>query len=309
MNSECALGNSQDLDDHIEYIGRLAQKGGPDPSDYDSLDKCFRSIGDLIRGGKCAHSDLVKYWPSFGDAFSTKTIQGFVVNRPHGYAGDFEIIDKIYQEDVTSVESLKNWDLFFHEQAATKAVRNRKQYFIDIVKEKVANHNGSGLYKILDIASGPGRDVFECFKTLDDYSNIYFECVDQDPKANRYAKHLCYKYSKHIKFQERNVFKFKSFEKYHLIWSAGLFDYLDNKAFRLLLRKLLALSKVDGEIIIGNFSQTNPTRDFMEFGHWFLNYRNPDELLQLAIECGVSDQNIFIGGEPEGVNLFLHIKT
>jgi len=298
-----------ELADHIKYIWGLAQKGGPDPSDYDSLNKCFQSIGDLIRSGKYAHLDLVKYWHILGDVFSIKTMQGHVVYRPYGYAGDFEIIDKIYQKHVTSVDHIKNWDLFFQEQVATKAVRNRKQYFIDIVKKKVANHNGSGPYKILNIASGPGRDVLECFETLNYYGKVYFECVDQDPKANKYAKNLCFKYLEHIKFHERNVFKFKSFERYSLIWVAGLFDYFDNRAFKLLLKKLLVLSKTDGEIIIGNFSKNNPTRDYMEFGHWFLNYRDPDELIQLAIDCGVSDKKIFVGREPEGVNLFIHIKT
>ena len=306
---EMTDGFEIDLGEHIEYIFELALKGGPDPSDYDKLHDCFQSIGDLIHSGKHAHSDLVKYWSVLGDIFSIETMQGHVVSRPHGYFGDFEIIDKIYRKHVTSADNLRKWDLFFHAQAAPKAVRNRKRYFIDVIRKRISKYHNSEPYNILNVGSGPARDVLECFEYLNGNGNVYFECVDQEPKANRYAKNLCYKYLNQIKFHERNIFRLKLYDKYSLIWSAGLFDYLDEKLFISLLKKFLTLCKPDGEIIIGNFSKNNPTRDYMEFAHWFLYHRDEEELTQLAIESGVSDQNIFIGREPEGVNLFLHIKT
>jgi len=311
MNSECGLGNGQGMDKHIKYIRELVQKGGPNPSEYQNLNKCFVSIGNLIRNDEYTHSDIAKYWPTLGDVFSTKTMQGFVINKPHGYFGDFEIIDKIYQKHITSVDNLKNWDLFFHEQAAPKAVRNRKQYFINIIKEKLSKYHNSEPYKILNVGSGPARDVLDCFEYLNGNGsgNVYFDCVDQEPKANRYAKNICYKYLNQIKFHERNIFRLKVYDKYSLIWSAGLFDYLDKKLFISLLKRFLALCEPDGEIIIGNFSKNNPTRDYMEFAHWFLYHRDEEELIQLAVECGISDENIFVDKEPEGVNLFLRIKT
>lgn len=44
-------------------------------------------------------------------------------------------------------------------------------------------------------------------------------------------------------------------------------------------------------------------------GDWHLNHRSEDKLITLARACGVDQKNIRIGQEPEGVNLFAHIKA
>jgi hypothetical protein len=75
----------------------------------------------------------------------------------------------------------------------------------------------------------------------------------------------------------------------------------------MLLIKQLSFLKSGGELVIGNFSLNNPTRDYMECGNWFLHHRSPDELFKLAEECGVSRDKILVKSESLGVNLFLHI--
>ena len=44
---------------------------------------------------------------------SLSTIQGFVYNKPHGYAGDFEVIDRIYNYHIAEPKHLSKWDTFF----------------------------------------------------------------------------------------------------------------------------------------------------------------------------------------------------
>jgi len=62
--------------------------------------------------------------------------------------------------------------------------------------------------------------------------------------------------------------------------------------------------------VIGNFSPNNPTKNYMEIvGDWYLNHRSADRLISLTKACSVDPKNIRIGQEPEGVNLFLHIKS
>jgi hypothetical protein len=87
-----------------------------------------------------------------------------------------------------------------------------------------------------------------------------------------------------------------------------LFDYFDDKAFVSLLKKLLNFLVDDGELVIGNFSDENDTRGYMEIvGDWNLHYRSEAKLRNLALQCGVEESQITIGREPECVNLFLHI--
>ena len=108
----------------------------------------------------------------------------------------------------------------------------------------------------------------------------------------------------------QNAFKFRTKERYRLIWTAGIFDYFDDDTFVRLLERYLCFLDEDRELVIGNFSPNNPTRNYMEIvGDWHLNHRSADRLISLAKACGVDPKNIRIGQEPEGVNLFLHIKA
>lgn len=93
-----------------------------------------------------------------------------------------------------------------------------------------------------------------------------------------------------------------------MIWSGGLFDYFNDKVFIRLLKRYHTFLKEKGEIVIGNFSPGNPSRNYMELMEWHLNYRSEEQLLELAKECGFDMNLVSIGKEPLGVNLFLHIN-
>lgn len=63
-----------------------------------------------------------------------------------------------------------------------------------------------------------------------------------------------------------------------------------------------------GELVIGNFSSTNPSRDYMEFGEWFLHHRCEEDLINLAKHSDIDYKNIIVDSEPFGVNLFLRLR-
>ncbi|MEA3467259.1 MAG: hypothetical protein U9R57_03430 [Thermodesulfobacteriota bacterium] len=113
------------------------------------------------RRSKMDSDDYHKYVSAkLGDALSLKTIQGHAFHKPHGYAGDYEIIDKIYTKWLSPELELQVYDKYFHKQEAPKAVRNRKKYFIDIVRSLAV---GKSHTAVLNIGSGPGRDMLEYF--------------------------------------------------------------------------------------------------------------------------------------------------
>jgi extracellular factor (EF) 3-hydroxypalmitic acid methyl ester biosynthesis protein len=161
---------------------------------------------------------------------------------------------------------------------------------------------------VLNVGSGPGRDILEYLNSFPQ-SRCRFLCVDHDPNAIRYAQTLCRDhYPSQVEFIQKNAFRFKSDQKFHIIWSAGLFDYLDNRLFIALLKRLAAFLKPGGQIIIGNFSQNNPTRAYMEMvGNWFLHHRTSEELFELARAAGFDNPALSIHTEPTRINLFLHI--
>jgi extracellular factor (EF) 3-hydroxypalmitic acid methyl ester biosynthesis protein len=95
---------------------------------------------------------------------------------------------------------------------------------------------------------------------------------------------------------------------YDVIWSAGLFDYFSDRTFKLLLRRLIPNIAPGGQLVIGNFSDSNPNHHWLHFCEWHLHHRSSEQLVRLALEAGAQHENVSIGKEPEGVNLFLHIN-
>lgn len=288
----------------MDFIKKMVEKQGPEESDYQALHAEIQRLGALLEQSSSGieYNDLLDI---ISPVLSTETMQGFAFHKPHGYSGDYEIIDRIYRKWKSRKPDYIRWDDFFHEQEATKAVRNRKQFFLDILKKM--SSDGKKLH-VLNVGSGPGRDMYEFFEQHPD-ADVTFDCIDYDPDAVDYARKLCSAYLDRIEFHQKNVFRLGLERKYDLIWSAGVFDYLDDRQFIFLLRKLQECTSPEGLLVVGNFSRKNPTRNYMElFGKWFLFHRSEDELFSLATQAGVDENHISITSEPLGVNLFLLIR-
>ncbi len=295
------------MESKLEFVKQQISKGGPDPSEYNIFKSWLNGIMDGLDKSEISEDELNTIRKAFGKAISAETLQGFAYTKPHNYPGDFEIIDKIYQEHITSVSELKRWDMFFQAQTAPKAVRNRKTYFKKLLTLLEAQSSEKGNTDVLNVASGPCRDLSEFFQNGN--GEIYFDCIDSDQNAIDYAKRLCSGFEDQIEFFKANVFKFRTDKRYRLIWSAGLFDYFEDKAFIFLLKKLISFLEEDGELVIGNFSDENETRAYMEIiGDWNLHYRSESHLIHLTKQCGIPEDQVRIGKEPESVNLFLHIN-
>lgn len=287
-----------------ELISGFSKKGGPNLTDYPLLNTLLQQFSQENIHKIFSADQLVLIRAAFGEALSPATIQGWAYHKPLGYAGDYQIIEKIYNYSTSLNPHLSKWDEFFHTQKAPKAVRNRLSFFLDqLWKTKMETPSTS---HILNLASGPGRDMYEALKVLGT-SKLEIDCVDQDAHAINYAKDLCRDFLSHIQFTHKNVFRFLPNKTYHLIWSAGLFDYFNDNIFKRTLKRFFTLLKPNGKMVIGNFTTENPSRGYMELFKWELFHRSKNHLRMLARECGFTENQIRIEQEPEGVNLFLVI--
>ena len=293
------------MQQEINYLKMLAENGGPTESQYEDLGHLYKTVNQRRKKGVVTDAEVMNVWQSVPEVYITKdTMQGYALLKPHGYSGDYVIIERIYEQWLSPKEHLINWDRFFHKQEAPRAIINRKKYFLDILDTL---QKKDGKRDVLNIGCGPSNDVVEFLSKGD--SHIFFECVDYDKDAIEYSHNKVKEkgFLNHIEFHRENAFKFRPSKQFDLIWSAGLFDYLDEKTFKMLLAKQLAFLKTGGEMVIGNFSLDNPTRDYMECGNWFLYHRSPDDLIKIAGECGIPDDKISVKSESLGVNLFLHV--
>jgi extracellular factor (EF) 3-hydroxypalmitic acid methyl ester biosynthesis protein len=294
------------MQQEIEYLKILAEDGGPAESQYEELGNLYKTLNLKRKKGTMSESEVMSIWHALPDVFcTTDTMQGYALLKPHGYSGDFVIIERIYQGWLSPKEHLVNWDRFFHFQEAPRAILNRKKYFLDILS---ALDKKDGKRDVLNIGCGPSQDVVEFLSQGE--SHIFFECVDYDKDAIEYSYNKVKEkgFLSNLEFHRDNALKFRPSRQYDLIWSAGLFDYLDEKTFTMLLSRQLDFIKDGGELVVGNFSLNNPTRDYMECGKWFLYHRSPDDLIKIALECGVPREKVSIKSESLGVNLFLHIS-
>jgi extracellular factor (EF) 3-hydroxypalmitic acid methyl ester biosynthesis protein len=297
--------NHPTLQEPINFLQQVIANGGPETKQYDSLNEVFNTLAVEYKSGRLTPDALYLLQEGFGDECMQHTLHGHIKSKPYGYAGDFMIIDKIYREQLTEDDRFVKWDIFWNKHAAAKAVRNRKDYFIATVLEQL---NQKGTLKLLDVASGPARDVHEIYSKIQP-DQLQTVCIDMDKHAIDYAKNLNTSHSQRIEFIHQNIFRFRTEDTFDMVWSAGLFDYFNDALFVKILRKFLQWTTKGGEVVIGNFSTQNPSRNYMELiGDWFLQHRSKEDLFQLAQAAGASKANIHIDAEMEGVNLFLHVR-
>lgn len=291
----------------IAAIRQMVASGGPEKADYPVIDQIMQQLYRMREHGHIGEIEIGFLQSIFNDEFLANTIHGYVYRKPLGYAGDFALIDMIYTYDSFGHPAYEKWDRYFHYHAATEAVRNRKAFFKTKMLAKLTGRKTP--LHLLNVASGPARDLFELYQVTDP-EMLQTTCVDIDSDAISFASNLCRPFENQVRFCQKNILRFSSAEKYDVIWSAGLFDYFEDRIFILAMKRLLTFLKPGGEILIGNFSENNPSRGYMEiFGEWFLIHRSPAELTRLSIEAGVHPANITVEQEPLGINLFLKIRS
>lgn len=224
--------------------------------------------------------------------------------KPYGYAGDHKIIDDIYQNSPKSTGFNRLWDNWFMKLPTVRAVRERKEDFKRIIREFQAKHT-KGDMRIMNLASGPAREIKELLEDESQlFANSTFDCYDVDSRAINYAKTLL-KNTKNVNFFVQNAIRLalkkditKEIDnKYDIIYSTGLFDYLDEKIASRLVSNLKKLLKKNGIMVISNARDkySNPSTAWMEWVvEWYLIYRNENEFKMIFTNANLASRNLKI---------------
>ena len=281
-----------------KFLYSLVEKGGPEPHEYRELTAIINNLED---------PELEYFRDTIKESLNENTLIGHGFVKPFGYPGDFTIIHNIYRLYVNPDEKYSNWDRFFQDQAGAHAVRNRKDYFLKRCAE-VEKQEGDEK-RVLILGSGPATDVNE-YLLNNPRSKIKFDLIDFDQNAINFAKKQNVDFSDSIEYFKINVLRFKPYQWYDLIWSAGLFDYFKDKHFVYMISKYYKYLASGGEFIIGNFSHSNPTKRLMEvLSDWYLVHRSKYDLVRMALEADAKEEQVEVEMEELGVNLFLRIKA
>lgn len=288
--------------DLMAGLQKVFVNGGPSQQNADLFCELMDSIDLALRENGLTSKDLEGILQQNSFLETSDSILGYSRLRKYGYAGDFELLERIFNVQVSKSQS--NWDRVAHSLPRALALRDRLQFFRNMVQSKLPR---GGM--LLNIGSGPARDLYTLY-TDDEQCSVVSTCIEMEDKAVAYAKMLNENYLERINFVPMNVFRYETMQTYHLIWSAQLFDYLNDSVFVTLLQKCKKWLKPEGQLVICVFNKDHQKdRCFWELlGNWFCVYRSHDDLKQLAMDAGFRDKNIEVHEENGGFNLYLVLK-
>jgi len=217
--------------------------------------------------------------------------------KPRGYAGDSMIMSMIYANDYSG-DSTFGKIMHKHpiEHPAASAVRNRRGM---IAKRLVAFSKTmqpvKNPLKVLSVACGPAFEVEDIFLSPEDGDRYRYVLLDQDRRALLEAAENITRREKalnirlkvdYVNESVRTMLSAPKLEeqlgRFNFIYSMGLFDYLTPPVAKAVIQKFFQLLEPGGELIVGNFFVSNPSKFYMEYWlDWVLYHRSEEEFRHL----------------------------
>ncbi len=288
------------------------------------INNVFREILDFEKENSENNHDAKVYRLKrlFGRKFRQLFLRGeyitWSLKKPYGYAGDFQIIDYIYQNNPTTLGFDRLFDNYFQMSAISVAVRNRKEDIKRFIMSAALNNPGKQI-RIMNLACGPSRDVQELLLGLKDIpTKLEFHCYDADSHALEYAKKVV-KFAPNVHFYQMNVLRIalkKDIERqfdstFDIIFSTGLFDYLNTQVSVRLIGNLRKILTPGGSLFVSDVRDkfSNPSAYFMEWvGDWNLIYRSDDDFRGIFTESGFKERDLSYGYEQQGIMQYVTAK-
>lgn len=233
--------------------------------------------------------------------------------KPKGYAGDFLMMEHIYANQPKGEGRLGELiDIFCLERPGSLAIHGRRK----LIKNELTRisselHKRGKTTKIMNLACGPNRELFDFLAECEHTESVEALCVDIDAEALQYTnQHVnIFPHMASIRLMSENVIKWALGRASHtigemdIIYSAGLCDYLDTKLFRALVTQCYKHLKPGGSLLLGNFTAYPDSLFLDKILKWELIYRDEDDLKELFAPTPFGE-NVTILAEKENVNLF-----
>jgi hypothetical protein len=244
-------------------------------------------------------------------------------HKPLGYPGDYEIMNGLYGNHFSgSTLFAKAVNLCFVSTPSAVAVRTRKDRLKEQLSTMIDTYVGEGPIRILSIAAGPAQEIYELLDERHDLAQpLEIVLFDQDKRALSFSygrlKRLVSARWKDkvrllhlhdsIKHLLRGAEVFKGHGAFDVVYSCGLFDYLQQPTAVSLCRSLYSLVGPSGALYIGNMVPACASRWVMELHlDWFLVYRERAEMIDFA-RAAAPSARISIVEEATRVNPFVKL--
>ncbi|MCX5727036.1 MAG: class I SAM-dependent methyltransferase [Candidatus Saganbacteria bacterium] len=265
----------------------------------------------LIEKIKNTFRELISPW------FKQGKIMTRALEKPRGYAGDYEMLEIIYNDKPLSEGFGYYFDMGFLAGGLTVAVRNRKNKMVEILGNLIINWKGSELH-ILNLACGSCRDIKDLFASeFIPKTNINISCLDQDEKALEFSKNSLKSLPGNIKvnFTKEDIMhlirdkKPEILNNQHIIYSIGLADYLPDRILMKLISNCYNALPAEGKLVI-SYKDRNKYAPIREdwLTDWKFVPRDENTVLQMMEKLHISRSSIEITREPSQIVFFITLK-
>ena len=167
--------------------------------------------------------------------------------KPKGYAGDFLMMEHIYRDEPDGDGKLgKIVDAWCLQRPGAKAIRGRRKLLAGQLATLSSRFlETSPHVKVMNLACGPNRELFDFLSQCEYTQAIEALCVDIDSEALQFTNQNVnvFPHKASIRFMNENLVKWSlgrvshQIGKQHIIYSAGLCDYLDRRLFQALITR------------------------------------------------------------------------
>jgi len=284
-----------------------------------ALANCMQALADTGCVGEANRLPSNELWQIAGHRLEVGWLQHRARFKPRGYAGDYELLERICAQKCCADPLGQAFDAYFQRQAAPHAVRCRTQAVAAAIVAQGLTRV-SLPFRVVSVGSGPAQDVYQALAVLPESRRQSMQVVllDLDPDALDFARRrlapLLPQAALHCLHENLSRLPVRP-KKAQLLAAAdvlvctGLFDYLDDASAVAMLRLFWQQLAPAGLMLVGNFAPHNPTRAYMEWiGNWYLIYRTRQQMIDLALQAGIRTEHFAIAAEPMGVDLFLSAR-
>ena len=307
----------EDLTRAGEVTGRWSDCALTDALVEAALTRCLVRLAATGCWGEANRLPSSELWQIAGPLLEVGSLQHHARFKPRGYAGDYQMLTRICEQSCCEHPLGRAFDRYFLRQGAPEAVRARTEQIAAMLTARAVAHP-SGAFRVVSVGSGPAWDVYQALAVLPKARRRWLRVtlLDLDPDALEAAEQRIGPLlagPEALTCHRLNLFRLAhrpdagaTLGTPDFLICSGLFDYLVDEAAAELLGLFWQRLAPGGLALVGNFAPHNPTRAYMEWiGNWYLTYRTPDQLRQLAACAGIPSERVTITSDRTGIDLFL----
>lgn len=234
--------------------------------------------------------------------------------KPHGYPGDYKMLELVYDNTEVSQGIGKYIDCYGLNTHYAKAIRMRKDTMREMLYDFI-NTSTQPHLRILNLASGGCREIREMLnQPMACAGKVDLLCIDQDDTALTYSREKLSALntgSIDIQLIKGNILRLESLDlgsdsSFDLIYSIGIADYLQDRMLKKVFQDSYKKLKPGGRLVVAykDKDRYKPVA-FNWYVDWYFIPRNEEELSSLINDAiGKDSISITIEREPSGVIFF-----